>query len=123
VSVWLTLAVRPRRAHWQGPLSSRNPDPDSRFTIAHHLRACRNASSFAWEDNSTLLPTLVPSAEDYDAADYSHWVKVSFSISESRRTIGSEATQGVQHLPCRPPVLRRNQTAWTANSAPMQAPA
>jgi hypothetical protein len=35
----------------------------------------RNASAFSWEDNSTALPTLLPSAKNYTGPAYSHWGK------------------------------------------------
>jgi hypothetical protein len=47
-----------------------------------HLATCRNASSFAWEDNSTALPTVVPSGRDYAGPAYSHWGRAGWSPAE-----------------------------------------
>jgi hypothetical protein len=42
----------------------------------------RNNTGFSWEDNSTALPTLVPSGQDYTGPAYSHWGKVGNNPAE-----------------------------------------
>ena len=33
----------------------------------------RDASAFRWEDGSSAFPTLIPSSQEYNGSDYSHW--------------------------------------------------
>ena len=46
------------------------------------LHCRRNASAFAWDDNSTARPTLLPSGKEYMGPAYSHWGKVGSNPAE-----------------------------------------
>ncbi len=42
---------------------------------------CRNQSNFRWADGSAAFPALVPSSQEYNYSDYSHWNRAG-SVSE-----------------------------------------
>ncbi len=51
-------------------------------TARHRRPQRRNESNFRWADNSTAFPALIPSSQDYNGPDYSHWVKAGSNAPE-----------------------------------------